>query len=508
MSCKTCRNMSGALMLTSGLFLVASAQVKIKERVNIIPRVIAPATMTTPTQAPLIKWVANSFGSGSHVVTTRPGVVINGSLTVTPATIPNKTALEIFLNAFKIYQQINGCGGSAGGPVNPLPLTFPTCGSVSLGGNSWSPFFASCLQQRTGSQGHTTVSGNSATIRVDGDFNLVPTGVHWTATFELTASLDPAYEATDVLVTSAASELINGGSTTISVEARNGLGQLLTVCTGNDPILATASLQANGSYAYLQAGSQSGTTVTFPLSAGKGAFTLVLDQSNGIIPECLDHAGITVTVDNASGSTEVDLKCTYPKPTVSITEPQNNTTYIISAQDQPVIEIKEDHTPKPGEEFEPEIGWAPAPRIDTKDYFDLFEEDTTITVTVEARNAVSTARDTIKIILIKQEQFCTQVNFGSSSIRAGDTTSLTFKKILNDGTEDEFEAGQFFNVSATGGGQILKDSTLASSLTGVALPISFIAPESIEGDSVEIQVIAEPTNGGSGGSTAFKIGPL
>ena len=279
----------------------------IKEKVLIGPK---PVAVSIPTTAPPLTLI--EFGTTGYyefVRTSVPGVVVNGTVTVTPAQIPPQSALEIFVGSSKVYKIVNGCGGSAGEAVNPFPIRFVSCGIVGMSGNSWSPYFTSCLPPPGDALARAEITGpTSAKLTVEADFIYGGTRLPWKAVLQLTASLDPEYQPSQVKVQPEVTELVNAGSTTVNVEVRNGAGDLMTEC--NSPIIVTANLQAQGPYAYLQNGTETGSSISFPLSGGTASVNLVLDPTKGKIPECSETVTLTATVGDASGTATVNLKCT------------------------------------------------------------------------------------------------------------------------------------------------------------------------------------------------------
>ena len=97
------------------------------------------------------------------------------------------------------------------------------------------------------------------------------------------------------------------------------------------------------------------------------------------------------------------------------------------------------------------------------------------------------------VLRVVREIFCTRVEFSPERIALGDMTLLTFKKVKPDGTVAEFPDGQRFDVRIiSGGGMLSADGGMGTELAGVAAPVRYVAPLEIEGDSIQVQIVANP----------------
>jgi len=109
---------------------------------------------------------------------------------------------------------------------------------------------------------------------------------------------------------------------------------------------------------------------------------------------------------------------------------------------------------------------------------------------------------TIPVVLTKRVT-CASVTFTQPRLAPGETTTLEFKK--EDGST--FDAGTEFDVAILGGGSnpgsLSSSSGSGTSLTKTKAPVTYVAPATIEGDSLVVQVAAYAYNpvagGGSGG---------
>jgi hypothetical protein len=98
---------------------------------------------------------------------------------------------------------------------------------------------------------------------------------------------------------------------------------------------------------------------------------------------------------------------------------------------------------------------------------------------------------------------CARVTFDPSKLAPGETAQLSFKKVLDDGTLEDFPADQVFDVMIVGGGgnagTLQSASGSGPTLTGTLAPVRYVAPAALEGDSLIVQVAAFAY--GSGGAT-------
>ena len=143
--------------------------------------------------------------------------------------------------------------------------------------------------------------------------------------------------------------------------------------------------------------------------------------------------------------------------------------------------------------FEPTISWDPSNILRTADYYEQIEDSLVIVAKVTATNIASmTATDSVRITLKKQ--VCALVQFAEAGLSPGDTTLLTFKKLTGTGLED-FPAGQLFDifiVNQSNNGVLLSSGgTTGDMLLGVPVPVYYIAPDSLTGDSLVVGIRAE-----------------
>jgi len=105
---------------------------------------------------------------------------------------------------------------------------------------------------------------------------------------------------------------------------------------------------------------------------------------------------------------------------------------------------------------------------------------------------------------------CAQVTFDPPVVSPGDTAVLSFKKILEDGTLEDFPADQLFNIAILSGGDrgvlVSGSGETGTTLAKVSAPVWYVAPGSIEGDTLVVGVIATAafSTGGGGASSVTK----
>jgi len=382
------------------------AQTVIRERIVINP---SPSRTTHPT----VKGLESSHSSTEDLLAkdTNPALRYDQVLTLAPGVIASASvsdfqpgnfthgAIEIWAHlgshSFLLEKVERGQCRASNAQVGGGRVVLPTCFSgISVSATSWNPYFATCLSNRiTGRL--LSVSGSSAVFELKGTFP------PFTAQVILSAVRDEAYAPGTVVVTPDRAELVCGGTSWVNVELRDGRGQLYVPC-GNSPVAGVARLMAGGDYAYLVGGE--GKTLDVGFQGGRASFLVGLDTSKGIIPKGIDVGTIEVVVGGVSGEGRISFRCPYPEPTVTITSPAQDTTIELTARHQPVIELKESHTPRGGQ-FEPSITWEPSPVINTVEYYEVMQNGDTIeiAVTVKARNiAQMEATDTRVIRVVKK----------------------------------------------------------------------------------------------------------
>lgn len=380
----------------SSLVSAIHAQVIIKERITIDPKPQVLLQRSSISSKPLLRL------NGDRVETTMPGVVVSGSVSVTPSVLPENTAYEVWGSAGASSGLIKsgGSGVCFGGGLevsSPFPATLPSCGVVGMTALTFvpAPWFFSCSVRGTAVD-TPVISGNSATITARG--TLWYTGFE--ATLTVTASIDESYLLSQVVAVPETSALTCNGLTGVSVTILNGRGDLYTDCTGSQ-LSGTATIAAKGKYAFLQGDGEPGPTVSFNIRNGRGTFFVVLDTSKGIIRDGHDEARISVEVEGIVGSTTVGMSCKYPPPSVAITYPGRDTTITLSNTNLPNLIFQETHTPGAGEQFEPSISWDPGPTLSTAEYFGKITDSLVVPVKATAKNDGGTATDELEIILKK-----------------------------------------------------------------------------------------------------------
>ncbi|HXG38860.1 MAG TPA: hypothetical protein VNL36_08845, partial [Bacteroidota bacterium] len=245
-------------------------------------------------------------------------------------------------------------------------------------------------------------TGGTFTIQ-DTVFNAFSAPVPVSATVAVAAGLRPGFEVAQLAVLPGKTTLQCTDNTPVNVTLKNASGQTVTIC-GGTTLQATASLEGVGPYAFLRQGTQEGQTIRFPVTASSFSFMAVLDTSRGVIPLGNRQATLRVTVEGVEGTANINLTCPYPPPAVTITHPAQDTTIVLTQNNQPLIILKEEHTPSSGK-FEPVISWQPSDRIDTREYFDTMQSGDTVEVqvTVMAENiAQMRAQDTRRVWLVKK----------------------------------------------------------------------------------------------------------
>lgn len=383
----------GSLLILSLSYTNVFSQIIIKERVAIDPKVQPKQQPMSVPSGPLLTL------DGMTVKTTMPGVVITGSLSISPETIPNNTGYEVWVNvggsSHMIRKEGTGhCQDTSAQESSPFPATLQSCGVIGMCATTFvpAPWQWSCAVRGTNPD-TPQVSGNSATLKVNG--TLWYTG--FTATLTISASLDESYQVTQVIAEPQDSSLTCNGATAVDVTILDGHGNLYVPCGGTQ-LMGTATINAKGAYAFLEGNGQSGQTIDFAVNNGRGGFLVVLDTSKGIIPKGFDATTITATVNGVNGQATIAMSCQYPPPTVMITNPSTDTTIYLSTANQPTIMLAEEHSPTEGQ-FVPAIIWDPSPTIATADYFDQIQDSLVITVKVMAENDGGTATDSVRIIL-------------------------------------------------------------------------------------------------------------
>jgi hypothetical protein len=114
---------------------------------------------------------------------------------------------------------------------------------------------------------------------------------------------------------------------------------------------------------------------------------------------------------------------------------------------------------------------------------------------------------TIPVVLTK-EVTCARVTFEPSRLTTGQRATLRFEKENEDGTFSEFPADQEFDVMILGGGDntgtLESPSGSGTTLARTLAPVTYVAPTTIEADSMIVRVVALAygSNGGSGSEIA------
>ncbi len=382
------------VFLSFGLFTIVSsihAQVAIKERITIDPKPeMQPFSLA---DGPLLRL------NGNRVEATMPGVIVTGSLSVTPASLPENTAYEVWVSAGGSSHLFKRMGTGYCvldvAESTPFPYTFRSCGIVSMTARSFvpAPWQWSCSLREAGID-PPVVNGNTATITARG--TLWYTG--FTAILTISASLDESYLPTEVVVAPSRDTLGCHDGSLVDVRVYNGQGNLYTNCGGGE-LTGTATILAQGEYAYLEWMGKVGKTIPVSIVDGKGAFLVVLDTSKGFIQGGVDVTTIQVEVEGKKGSNAIVMYCSLPQPSVAITSPETDTTITLSRQNLPEIIFRETHSPAKGQPFEPSISWTPGPTLSTAGYYGKIKDSVVVPVKVSATNLGGTATDERKITL-------------------------------------------------------------------------------------------------------------
>jgi hypothetical protein len=131
------------------------------------------------------------------------------------------------------------------------------------------------------------------------------------------------------------------------------------------------------------------------------------------------------------------------------------------------------------------------------------EEAEPVTVTVER---ASDGSKSASLNITVRPVVCAKVSFDPPTVGPGDTTQLSFTKILDEGAPEDFPADQTFNATILSGGGdngvlISGSGETGTTLAAVKTPIWYVAPDSIEGDTLVVKIVAT-ASGGSGGIAA------
>jgi hypothetical protein len=131
------------------------------------------------------------------------------------------------------------------------------------------------------------------------------------------------------------------------------------------------------------------------------------------------------------------------------------------------------------------------------------EEAEPVTVTVER---ASDGSKSASLNITVRPVVCAKVLFDPPTVGPGDTTQLSFTKIVDEGAPEDFPADQTFNVTILSGGGdngvlISGSGETGTTLAAVRTPIWYVAPDSIEGDTLVVKIVAT-ASGGSGGIAA------
>ena len=230
-----------------------------------------------------------------------------------------------------------------------------------------------------------------------------------------------------------------------------------------------------------------GTTVTGTLAQLNGIHYC----ANGSQPPG-DKATVTIEAQiegQTIGTAFIEVQRTAPEPTLHITYPSQDTSITLTSTFLPSITLQEIHTPGVGEQFEPEISWSPSRTINTADYFAQIQDSINLNITATAQNDGGIVSDSRRITL-KKEVFCTLVLPQQDTVATGDTIGLVFKKVKSNGTIEDFFSGQLFNVGIIGLGTLLAGDKSGGTLSAVPQPVWFVAPSTIEADTIEVSIIA------------------
>ncbi|MFH0988577.1 MAG: C39 family peptidase [bacterium] len=115
-----------------------------------------------------------------------------------------------------------------------------------------------------------------------------------------------------------------------------------------------------------------------------------------------------------------------------------------------------------------------------------------------------------RVTVIKKVE-CARIDFERSRLSPGDTTRLSFKKLKDGGTLEEYAADQLFNVwlitnSEYGKlrGNGMAGMTEGTELYSVTQPVYFIAADTLSVDSISVGIVVEAIAGGGEAGIAVK----
>jgi hypothetical protein len=333
----------------------------------------------------------------------------------------------------------------------------------------------------------------------------------------------------------------------------------------------TLNVDAKGDYVYLRCGDQEGKEITISLADASDA-RLVLDTSRGEIDGERDTAKVTLTGGGKTAETLVPLFCEKLHHFRIIADPLevehgSGSKLTVIAEDINDQEVVLDQDPEltfwlssphiiigsvrdtggtggkrlPGKMLmkttdrrrDPKLaddtplygsftvdGGPPQPDYITAQYSVArqgkveYLADGQIPYGDSPEPVVITAEKTEdwtksgSVELLVGPSICAQVTFDPPTIAPGDTAQLSFKKINDDGTLEDFPSDQLFNVGILSGdgdrGVLVSASgEIGTTLGRAPVPIRYVAPESIEGDTLIVSVIA--TAAFSSGSSAASV---
>ncbi|HXG37993.1 MAG TPA: hypothetical protein VNL36_04390 [Bacteroidota bacterium] len=384
-------------------------QTTIRERVEIQPRVQQSVVSHSSSSSVLHQVDA------TKAAVSLPGVtltVTGVSVSVPSLPFPSNNVAGLYLEL-----RVDASGGGAfplkryfvcEGNVTEQGFSLPTldlssCGQVYVLYKviSWSGFARCHPRESPYKFALASVGGTGGTFTIqDTVFNAFSAPVPVSATVTVAAGLRPGFEVAQLAVLPGKTTLQCTDNTPVNVTLKNASGQTVTICSGTT-LQATASLEGVGPYAFLRQGTQEGQTIRFPVTASSFSFTAVLDTSRGVIPLGNRQATLRVTVEGVEGTANINLTCPYPPPAVTITHPAQDTTIVLTQNNQPLIILKEEHSPTSGK-FEPVISWQPSQTMNTAEYFEQIEDGLVIVERVTATNiAGMIATDSVKITLKK-----------------------------------------------------------------------------------------------------------
>ncbi|HXG38333.1 MAG TPA: hypothetical protein VNL36_06160 [Bacteroidota bacterium] len=391
-------------LISTSLF----GQTTIRERVEIRPTPPTKATGAASSSSLLVQDGPNAAR------TAIPGVRVHvtGTTFQAAGTIPPLAGVEIRVHMGSAEYTVRTVSADCRGNISDITFTVPYEDLVSCGRqvyvvyrlNVWGGFGACHVRTGSFKLAGASVLGSTATFTIrdalsDGRFMSVP----FTATVTVGGESLPGFEMTQMTVLPGKTTLQCTDNTPVDVTLKNASGQTVTIC-GGTTLQATASLEGVGPYAFLRQGTTEGQTITFPMTSATSSFDVVLDTVRGVIPLGQQQATLRVTVEGVEGTANINLTCPYPPPAVTITHPAQDTTIVLTQENQPILTLQEVHTPASGK-FEPVISWQPSDRIDTREYFDTMQRGDTVEVrvTVMAENiAQMRAQDTRRVWLVKK----------------------------------------------------------------------------------------------------------